>query len=1145
MRYVAALFALLLSFQGWAIGETCRQIWAQGLTATSAVPNWASCFAANNSNCYNLNSISGLQNVSGWPSPANAGDYYINGNFTLANNASFAANGTTVRIFINGSLTIGTNTQLNWAGQTQNLLLVVTGSVTIRDSARVNGFMLVGGSTTIGNNVQIKGGLTSKGAVSTGSNLQLTYDERAMTALEGGIVCGLGLSCFNDEFQSGSLNSNDWVVSRSSGNFSPQVVGGRLRMTEAVGNQSTAASFQRLFPGDKNLVVVEFDHFAYKSFSGEGADGMAVVLSDATVTPQPGAFGGPLGYGIKPGIPGFAGGWLGVGLDEYGNYSAEGGPGSPGRRRQTVALRGSGSGSSGYRYIAGACSNGGTNTNGACLSPTVDNNNVSPAHRYRVTVDSRLAGQSMVKVERSTNGTFNTIINNFNVLSATGQAAVPANFILSVTGSTGGSVNVHEMDKLQICALNSQPVGEQIDHFEFAYTGQALTCKDETFTIKACKNAACTELVTGQVSATLTPSTGWVSGSGLVGNVLTFSGGTATATLRQNTPATVKVGVSGSTPLTKPLSTTLCQIGPSLSAANCDVVFSDSGLLFDVPNKLAAKPENGILVRAVKSDGTQQCVPSFANVSRVVRFWSDYVNPVVPAAIPAQAVTVTHSTTTRALGGSFAAGSDLTLDFNAQGQATISVNYADAGQLRLNARYTGSAANQDAGRVLNGADLFISYPAGLCLEAPMYCPAQNQTCTVMQKAGTPFNLTVSARAWQSDGDNNFCDNPTTPSFALNNVALSHAVLAPTPASGGINGTLSPTSYNHQAAASASTTVSASISEVGVFALGAGGSQNYLGIPLSLTSTMPAALGRLVPASFELVNPTITPGCGTFSYMGQNALLAFNLEARNQQGVVTQNYRGAFAKATAMLVAENNNDGMDRSSRLSGGTLLNWGAGSAVQTSFPVTFNRLPVATTPPTTALHDGPFQQLNIGMQVSDNDDNNTRLNGLDLLVTSANNCITDGNCTAKALAAPSLSAPRNWRYGRMVLLSVIGSEQSDLPVQVKAEYFNGSQFVPNIDDSCSPVDPTRLTAGTLSKTGTVGLLQNGISGPFDLRLQAPVPVSTKLLRYTLSYDLDSHPWLKYDWNPANTAVLENPTAEAVFGGHRGNNRQIFWREN
>ena len=53
--------------------------------------------------------------------------------------------------------------------------------------------------------------------------------------------------------------------------------------------------------------------------------------------------------------PGFAGGWLGVGIDEYGNFSRGGdGRPPPGRRRQSVAIRGSGVDETGYRYLAGS-----------------------------------------------------------------------------------------------------------------------------------------------------------------------------------------------------------------------------------------------------------------------------------------------------------------------------------------------------------------------------------------------------------------------------------------------------------------------------------------------------------------------------------------------------------------------------------------------------------------------------------------------------------------------------------------------------------------------------------------------------------------------------------------------------------------------
>jgi hypothetical protein len=676
-----------------------------------------------------------------------------------------------------------------------------------------------------------------------------------------------------------------------------------------------------------------------------------------------------------------------------------------------------------------------------------------------------------------------------------------------------------------------QPAPEQIDHFEFSYSGQALTCKAETFTIKACKNAACSELITSNVSATLSPATGWIAGTGLSGNTINFSGGSASATLSQTTAATIQVGVSGSTPSLKPASTTLCQIGASLSAANCNVVFSSSGLVFSVPDKIAGKAATGILVKAVKSNGSQQCVPSFANVSRTVRFWSGFNNPVTPSASPLRAVSVSNGGAYTNIGTTAGSATALALSFNSSGEASIGVNYSDAGQVTLNAIYTGSAATNDTNLSMSGADQFVSAPAGLCITAQQYCATPNASCTGYVKAGDSFPLDIKAVGWASDGDTNFCDNTTTPSFQLSGIGLSSSLVQP---SGGASGSLTPSSYNHSAGATATTTVNASQSEVGIFNVAAGYSGNYLGMPVTLGSTMTSPLGRIVPHHFTMLSNHLPATCSGFNYFEQPALLSFTLQAKNAAGTRVVNYRGTFAKATATLVAENNNDGVDRSSRLNNqSNLLNWIDGETQLTGSPVYVKR---------ETSQDGPFSQLRIGLKLSDNDDLDAQLQDLDQRVDDNTNCSVAGDCASKMLTTSDM----DWRYGRLQIVNALGSEQSNLPVQLKAEYWNGSQFVPNTLDSCSAITPSKLfiTTGTnpiITASGNTTTLQQGSSAAFDLLLSPPGIES----RYSLQYQLSDQPWLQYDWTPGDGVLSEDPQGEAVFGGFRGNNRQIFWQEN
>ena len=932
------------------------------------------------------------------------------------------------------------------------------------------------------------------------------------------------LQCLADNFNTSTL-SDTWVAAVSSGSFTPKVVENRLRVTEAVVNQATSVTYQRLYPASNNLVVIEFDYLAY---GGSSADGMAVVLSDAKVTPQPGAFGGALGYGFKPGIPGFAGGWLGFGLDEYGNFSNEGGSYNIGRRRQSVAVRGSGTGEAGYRYLRGTCSNGTANTNTTCLSPLVDGNQSSP-HRYRFTIDSRVANQTLVSVDRKTGSDFVNLIAPFNAQAETGQAPVPENFLLSFTGSTGGSTNIHELDNLTICALRSSAVGQQIDHFEFDYSGQALTCSPERFTVRACKNATCSELVTGPVVAELSPATlangGWVGG-----NQISFSGGTTVVDFRQPSATTTTIGVIGSVPTTKPLSKTLCRAGAgTLSQAACAIPFADSGFIFDINDGIANLPEANVLLKAVrKSDTSQQCVPAFKDVTRSVAFWSDYITPDATARPVSWPISVNGTDA----GLTTATAKSVDLAFNSQGQANMAINYADAGRVQLNARYTGSAATADSGLVMLGADQFTRRPAALCIQTPGECSIADSSCAKFKKAGELFPLTITARAF-SMGSANACANPLTPNFVKANIPIQHQLIAPNP---GNLGTLAVSSYDHTANAAAQGIINQSVSEVGVFSFKTP-ALSYLAMTDPIPAASSLATGRFVPSYYALTAGPVVAACsGAFSYFGQKGFSnSFNIKALNSNGIVTQNYKDGFAKLNI-----NQWTGTDASYglRFSAPGLLPLGSVLGVGDMTPVgswlngqaNIISSHYATRPNTLAA---PL--------------------ALSLYATPVD---SDG-VTTKITAAEIISSqPTELRFGRLVLDNAYGPEDVALPLSFYTEYWQGSQFVLNTQDSCTIIAspsavqscPSSLAETDLCNTitGSPALAVSGLGGNLSLGRFA---ADSLLIQATASpgewrLQYNTEPWLRYNWRDAASGFTEQPQADIHFGRFRGNPRQIYWRE-
>ena len=112
-------------------------------------------------------------------------------------------------------------------------------------------------------------------------------------------------------------------------------IGGALRFTNSY-NENGAILSNFNFPLSSSGLAVSFTTVTYGGDSGgggkDGADGISFFLQDATAAPDVGAFGGSLGYtcsnanndstlrpsGVNRGYDGLEGGYIALGIDEYG-----------------------------------------------------------------------------------------------------------------------------------------------------------------------------------------------------------------------------------------------------------------------------------------------------------------------------------------------------------------------------------------------------------------------------------------------------------------------------------------------------------------------------------------------------------------------------------------------------------------------------------------------------------------------------------------------------------------------------------------------------------------------------------------------------------------------------------------------------------
>jgi hypothetical protein len=432
-------------------------------------------------------------------------------------------------------------------------------------------------------------------------------------------------------------------------------------------------------------------------------------------------------------------------------------------------------------------------------------------------------------------------------------------------------------------------------------------------------------------------------------------------------------------------------------------------------------------------------------------------------------------------------------------------------------------------------------------------------------AADTFEATVTARRWQSVDDSNsdgipdsgadLSDNATTASYAFATALSLTAGFTP---SGGSAGTLTGTTTIPAVSFSAGigTVADLAYDEAGSIILAANATA-YLGTAGADVGGLSTAIGRFYPDHFADVSaPSVVNGAclsGGFTYMEQGGIdLKFKLQARNKNGIRTQKYRSAdYATGAVPIVAENNNDGVNRDTRLSSVPSATWVAGEYEITSSSISFSR---------GASPDGPFDLLDFGVYVIDADA--AVLATLDMNPGTTGNCVTATNCTAKKIGSAT-----KVRFGRLRLNNAFGSSLLDLPLPLVTQYYDGSFFVTNTADSCTAlvasdiafsfVGPNLAACEThLNPAGAVAF-NSGIAslkltkpgsnknGGVDLTVNLGASASgTTCTSVTtgVSATTANKSWLRGNWGTGT--YTDNPRGRATFGTFKNADQFLHFRE-
>lgn len=558
------------------------------------------------------------------------------------------------------------------------------------------------------------------------------------------------------------------------------------------------------------------------------------------------------------------------------------------------------------------------------------------------------------------------------------------------------------------------PVMSPLKHVELSGPATGLTCAPSTFTIRACGSTDClTPYAQGLTGTVVVGGSGTVASPG-TSVAFTIAPGQSSTTLalhvnRPPSNGVVPLSITGLSATASDSSALYCALGTSATgAAACNHQVTRSGFLLQVPNHVAEASGVTARITAIKSNADQSaCVPAFTG-NKAITLSCTPMNP-TSSSTPLRVAGLALNAGNSAAQACDANGRAVTLTFLSDGTTEAALAYADVGRMRLRATMHGTPGDPDAG--MAGEITFTVSPAGFLVERPEASPG-----AIL--AGNAFSLRVRAVNSLNAVTTGFGRIDTASGHP---VALSWALSEPT-GIGAQAGTLGGTGSASGTSLSAAdfgqngevTVTDLRWSEVGRGKVSAQLSRatGFLDSGQSPTGQS-TALGPFVPAYFE---PSLTAGCGSFSYSGQ-PLAALSVTARNVQGGVTRNFDGSGALLPVQASAIGWQ--IDATAAASGGL-----SGSGLSADrFTAGVGQ---AGSPPSYTFNNKLSTPLTVLLGVSRSDG-----------------------------ATSSQSITGNWpvRSGRLVLNDAYGSERTPLDMVIQAQHWSGRSWVINGADSCTRI--------------------------------------------------------------------------------------------